>query len=45
MKHLHPLTRGRRVRDRMVVGFTTTYVIGAYHHWSCEFDSCSVRGV
>jgi hypothetical protein len=25
----------------MVVGFTTTYVISAYHHWSCEFDSCS----
>ena len=23
---------GRRGRDRMVVGFTTTYVIGAYHH-------------
>jgi hypothetical protein len=24
--------QGRRARDRMVVGFTTTYVIGAYHH-------------
>jgi hypothetical protein len=24
--------RSRRGRDRMVVGFTTTYVIGAYHH-------------
>jgi hypothetical protein len=24
--------RGRRGRDRMVVGFTTTYVIGAYFH-------------
>jgi len=23
---------GRRCRDRMVVGFTTTYEIGAYHH-------------
>jgi hypothetical protein len=23
---------GRRGRDRMVVGFTTTYVISAYHH-------------
>jgi hypothetical protein len=22
----------RRVRDRMVVGFTTTYAIRAYHH-------------
>jgi hypothetical protein len=27
--------------DRMVVGFTTTYVIGAYHYWSCEFKSRS----
>jgi hypothetical protein len=25
--------RGRRGRDRMVVGFTTTYAISAYHHW------------
>jgi hypothetical protein len=25
----------------MVVGFTTTYAISAYHHWSCEFESCS----
>jgi hypothetical protein len=24
--------RGRRGRDRMVVGFTTTYTIGVYHH-------------
>jgi len=24
--------RGRRDRDRMVVGFTTTYAISAYHH-------------
>ena len=24
--------RGRRGRDRMVVGFTTTYVISVYHH-------------
>jgi hypothetical protein len=28
-------------RDRMVVGFTTTYVIGAYHHLHCEFEPCS----
>jgi hypothetical protein len=26
------LSRGRRSRDRMVVGFTTTYAISAYHH-------------
>ena len=24
--------RGRYGRDRMVVGFTTTYAISAYHH-------------
>jgi hypothetical protein len=36
---------GRRGRDRMVVGFTTTNAIGAYHHWCCKFDSCSRRGV
>jgi len=24
--------RGRRSRDRMIVGFTTTYEISAYHH-------------
>ena len=24
--------RGRRGRDRMVVAFTITYAIGAYHH-------------
>ena len=31
--------RGRRGRDHMVVGFTTTYAISAYHHWCCEFES------
>jgi hypothetical protein len=29
----------------MVVGFTTTYGISVYHHQSCEFESCSWRGV
>jgi len=37
--------RGHRGRDRMIVGFTTTYAISAYHHWCCVFDSRSVRGV
>ena len=27
--------RGCRGRDRMVVVFTTTYAISAYHHKSC----------
>ena len=39
------LTRGRRDRDRIVVGFTTTYAIDAYHHWCCRFDSQSGWGV
>ena len=30
---------GARDRDFMVVGFTTTYAISAYHHWCCEFES------
>ena len=29
----------------MVVRFTTTYVISAYHHKSCEFESRSWQGV
>ena len=35
----------RRGRDRMVLGFTTTYAISAYHHWCCEFESRSGRSV
>jgi hypothetical protein len=38
-------SRGRRGRDRMAVGFTTTFAISAYHHWCCEFESRSGRGV
>jgi len=30
--------------DRMVVGFTTTHAICAYHHWFCEFESYLGRG-
>jgi len=32
-------------RDIMVVGFTTTCAISAYHHGSCEFESRSWRGI
>ena len=35
----------RRGRDRMVVGFTTTYAISAYHHYCCEFELRSWRDV
>jgi len=30
---------GHHGRDRMLVGFTATYAISAYHHWCCEFES------
>jgi len=30
--------RGRRGHDRVVIRFTTTYAISAYHHWCCEFE-------
>ena len=35
----------RLCHDRMVVRFTTTYAIGAYHHYCCKFESRSWRGV
>ena len=31
--------------NHMVVEFTTTCTISAYHHYSCEFKSCSWWGV
>jgi hypothetical protein len=37
--------RGHCGRDRMVVGFTITCAINAYHHWSCEFKPRSWGGV
>jgi len=30
--------KSRRGRDRMVVGFITTYAISAYYHLRCEFE-------
>ena len=43
---LHISNRDRRGRDRIVVGFITTYAIGAYHQYRCEFEPrCSWRGV
>jgi hypothetical protein len=29
----------------LVVGFTTPCAISVDHHWSCEFEPCSWRGV
>jgi hypothetical protein len=34
---------GRRGRDR--IGLTTTCVMNAYQHLSCECKSCSLQGV
>jgi hypothetical protein len=36
---------GRRCRDRVVIGFSTTCGISAYHHNSCEFEPCSWRDI
>jgi hypothetical protein len=32
---------GRHGRDRVVVRFVTTYANSAYHHYNCEFETCS----
>jgi len=45
LAHLYMYNRGRRGCDRMVVRFTTTYAISVYHHWFCEFESRSWRGI
>jgi hypothetical protein len=37
--------RGRPGRGRIVIEFTTTYAVRAYHHFRCEFESRSGRGV
>jgi len=40
--------RERRVRDRMLVGFLSTYAIGAYQHLSREFEGqihCEVYSI
>jgi hypothetical protein len=41
----HRLSGGCHGHDHLVVGFTTTCSISAYHHESCELKSCSWRGV
>jgi hypothetical protein len=37
--------KGRRGRERMVVEFTTTHAISAYHNSCCEFEYRSGQGV
>ena len=41
---LNVYKRGRRARDRMVVGFSTTCAIRTYHHYRCGFESPSWWG-
>ena len=45
IQHSFNNSRGHCGRDRMIVGFTTTYAVSDYHHWCCGFDSHSRRGV
>ena len=40
-----PVCFFRLTHFRMVVGFATTYATSAYHHWKCEFEPRSRRGV
>ena len=39
------LIKQRDSRDHMVVGFTATCAISAYHYQSCEFEPRLWRGV
>ena len=39
--HIKPRSR----YDRMIVEITTTCAISAYHHYRCDFQSRSWRGV
>ena len=45
MIHIHTPIWGRCGRDHKVVGFTTIYVISAYHHEHFEIESHSWQGV
>jgi len=44
---LNPIKKNEGLRgcDHMIVGFTTTYTISAYRHYSCEFETCLWHGV
>jgi hypothetical protein len=37
-RYYYTCRRGRRGRDRMAVGFITTYAISTYRHQRCEFE-------
>ena len=39
------MLHGRGCCGRMVVGFTTTNAMSAYHHYICELESHSWQGV
>jgi hypothetical protein len=44
-KIIYILLKGLGHRGRMLVRIATTCAISAYHHWSCEFEPSSWRGV
>jgi hypothetical protein len=45
LAHSSSCLPGCHDRDRMVLGFTTTYAISAYHHLSCEFDKYQISAI
>jgi hypothetical protein len=45
VRQFNIILRGRRGREHMVVGFRTTCAISPYHHYCCEFETCSWQGV
>ena len=45
MRNSFSQNSGRRGRDRMVFGCTTTCAISDYNHLSCEFEPRSWRAV
>jgi len=42
---VYHLGGGHSGRDSMIVGFTTICAFIAYHHYNCEFESRSWKGV
>ena len=45
LRHDNTVSGGRCGHERVIVGFTTTYVISAYKHWCYEFEFHSGRSV
>ena len=45
LKFIESNIKGPHGHDHLVVGFTNTCAISAYHHKRYEFESCSWQGV